>query len=423
MSERRPEPVRLDDLADPQIPADRQPIVDALTAYGETLTLDADHLCARASEQTGLDTWGDGAFRDRLSRLCRSLRDEAELSAAGTASVYEMLTQLLRNRLLLEDLIAQHPEIERVPIERPIVICGLPRTGTTHLHNLLSADPKLRHLPYWESLEPVLAPGEMPAPGEPDPRLARCEMALDHVNGLLPHFRRMHEMTVDHAHEEIQLLAIDIAGMLFETTAPMPQWRDAYKDEDQTSAYRYLRRALQALTWLRGPTRWVLKSPQHLEQFEPLLETFPDATFVVTHRDPVAVTVSMCTMIAYSARVHLAKPDPRALAAYWSARTADLLNACLAHRDVLPDAQTIDVRLDDLVADELGTVARIYALAGQPLDASARAGMAQFVADHPRGRHGTVVHDLDALGLDHTRLRVELRPYAERFGVRDEGVQ
>ena len=157
----------------------------------------------------------------------------------------------------------------------------------------MAADPALRSLPYWESLEPVLPDAERPAAGEPDPRLARTEMALGLVNALMPLFERMHEMTVEHVHEEIQLLAIDFSSMLFETTAPMPSWRDYYLAHDQTPHYAYLKRVLQVLTWLRGGDRWVLKSPQHIEQFGPLLATFPDATFVVTHRDPIAVTASV----------------------------------------------------------------------------------------------------------------------------------
>src|SRR5439155_8818415 len=104
-------------------------------------------------------------------------------------------------------------------------------------------------------------------------RRDRCEVALNHVNSAMPHFKRMHEMTVEHAHEEIQLLAIDVSGMLLECTAPMPSWRDQHKSTDQTPSYAYLKRVLQLLTWLRGGERWVLKSPQHLEQFRPLLAT------------------------------------------------------------------------------------------------------------------------------------------------------
>jgi hypothetical protein len=239
----------------------------------------------------------------------------------------------------------------------------------------------------------------------------------------MPYFDRMHEMTVEHAHEEIKLLAVDLNGMLFETTDLLPAWRDAYKATDQAAAYGYLRRMLQVLTWLRpGPggvegTRWVLKSPQHLEQLGPLLATFPDATFVVTHRDPVAVTTSMTTMIAYTARIRSDHPDVPAITRYWSDRIGDLLEAVTRDRHLLPEAQSIDVRFDDLMADEEGVVGRIYDLAGQPLDAAAEAGMRAFSDAHPRGRNGTVVYDPDALGLDVHEVAARNADYASRFAL------
>ena len=207
----------------------------------------------------------------------------------------------------------------------------------------------------------------------------------------MPYFNRMHEMTVEHTHEEIQLLAIDFSTMLFETTAPMPTWRDAYLARDQRPSYAYLRKVLKVLQWLRGGTRWVLKTPQHLEQFPALVDTFPDATFVVTHRDPVSVTASMVTMIAYTARLD---PRPRgrrrAWAHYWADRLERMLSRCAEDRDVLPADRTIDVHFDEFMADDLAMVARVYDLAGQPLDERARAAMTAFMADHPRGNHGAV---------------------------------
>ncbi len=216
----------------------------------------------------------------------------------------------------------------------------------------------------------------------------------------MPEFKRMHDMTVDHAHEEIQLLANDISGMLFETTYLIPGFAAHYKSHDQAPSYAYLKRSLQAMQWLRGGTRWVLKSPQHLEQFPTLLATFPDATFVVTHRDPVEVTQSMATMISYASRMATARPDPTVISRYWLGRAEDLLNGCVRDRDLLPADQSIDVRFDDFMADEEGTVARIYELAGQPYDDGARAAMARFRVDHPRGRYGSVIYHPADLGLD-----------------------
>lgn len=410
-SMRRPAPIRFDDLSDPVYPPAAQPIRDGLAGYGANLDLTPAALLTAAAERTGLDDFGDTAFRERLDVLCTALRDEAGLSDTGVAIAFEQLVGNLVNRLRLEALIAEHPEIEDVEIERPIIICGLPRTGTTHLHNLLAADPALRHLPYWESLEPVPGPGE----DTPQPRRDRCGAGLELVNTSLPEFRRMHDMTVDHAHEEIQLLANDISGMLFETTYYVPSFAAHYKTHDQAASYRYVKRSLQAMQWLRGGTRWVLKSPQHLEQFPTLAATFPDATFVVTHRDPVEVTLSMMTMICYATRMAVTRPDVVQLTGHWLGRIDDLLAGCIRDRDVLPAGQSIDVRFDDFMADERGTLADIYRLADQPFGDDVRAAMTDFLTEHPRGRYGGVIYDAADLHLDPGALAERFRGYRERF--------
>lgn len=407
----RPGPIRLDDLADPVFPEAAVPMRAGLAGYGAGLQLSPAALLQAATERTGLDNWGDSGFRERLDVLCESLVAEADLSGVGRAMVFEQLVGHLVNRLRLEDLIAANTEIESVEIERPIIICGLPRTGTTHLHNLIAADPALRYLPYWESMEPIATPGEP----DPQARRERCAVGLDLINTSMPEFKRMHDMTVDHAHEEIQLLGNDISGMLFECSYYVPTFAQHYKTHDQSASYAYMKRTLQALQWLRGGTRWVLKSPQHLEQFPALYATFPDATFVVTHRDPVEVTRSMATMISYAARMACDRPDPVKISNYWLDRADDLLTGCLRDRDVLPAAQSVDVRFEDFMADEDATVAAIYELAGQPLDARAKEAMAQFCVDHPRGRYGAVDYQPADLGLDADEIATRLGDYRRRF--------
>jgi hypothetical protein len=240
------------------------------------------------------------------------------------------------------------------------------------------------------------------------------------VDTVMPYFERMHEMTVDHVHEEIQLLAIDFSTMLFETIAPMPTWRDYYLSHDQLSSYGYLRRILQVLQWERGGSRWVLKSPQHLEQFPALYRTFPDATFVVTHRDPVSVTASMTMMLAYSARMARDNVDLPALGRYWSDRLERMLRACVDQRDVLPPEQAIDVRFDDFMADDVAMVERIYELAGQPMTERSRQAMTDFMAEHPRGRHGAVNYDLAQFGLAFHERTEALAFYRDRFKLTSE---
>jgi hypothetical protein len=420
VSAERPPPIRLDDLARPRFSDTARSILDMMDEAGSAVVLEPEPLMASAVEATNLKNFGPPDFVPRLGVLCRSLRDEARLSNAGVLAQSMLLSGLLRNRLLLEDLLARHPEIREERIDRPIIICGLPRTGTTHLHNLMGSDPSLRTLPYWESVEPVLAERERPPVGRPDPRRERTAAALGFLDIAMPEFKRMHEMTVDHVHEEIQLLAIDISTMLFETVAPIPTWRDDYLARDQRPSYAYLKVILQALQWLRGGNRWVLKSPQHLEQFPALVDTFPDGVFVVTHRDPVSVTTSMVTMLAYSARLAHDPVDLEWIGNYWVERLQRMLTACASTRDVLPADRTIDVHFDEFMTDDMGMVARIYEIAGQPLTEEGARAMSGFTRDHPRGRHGGVVYDLSQFGRDRTQLQGYFRAYTERFGVTAE---
>lgn len=414
--------VRIDDFATPRFTLE---VADALRAASElapSCPLDADALMQAAVDGEQLTDFGDADdpdFRERVALVADAYRTEGGLSAFGTVSIHTQLSQLLVNRLRVTDLLSRHPEIDDIELEPPIIIAGLPRTGTTHLHNLLSADPSLRSLPYWESIEPVPPLAELDHRARPDPRRARTEMATAFVDDAMPYFKRMHEMTVDHSHEEIALLGIDFSTMFFETLALIPSWRDHYLSHDQTPHYEYLARVLRVCTWLRREeglgTRWVLKSPQHLEQFDALRRVFPDATYVVTHRDPVNITTSMATMIAYTARLQVDRPDPVAIGAYWSDRVATMLDACERDRDRLPAAQSIDVRLEDLVRDDMAVVEQIYDRAAQPFDERPRRAMAAYLDAHPRGRHGRVAADAESLGIDVDERRRALRSYHERF--------
>src|SRR5262249_35820689 len=157
----------------------------------------------------------------------------AGLSPFGTVSIHAQLVQFLTNRLLVADVLRRHPEVADVEVHAPIVIAGLPRTGTTHLHNMISADPALRFLPYWESIEPVPAAGEpLFGDGSLAPRTARCDAAIAMAEMWTPELERMHEMSTWHAHEEIHLLAVDCSSMFFDTLAVIPSWREYYRSRD-----------------------------------------------------------------------------------------------------------------------------------------------------------------------------------------------
>ncbi len=407
------EAIHIDDLARPVFAPHVVEMLDAMGAMADDCPLDAPQLHDRASQETGLTDFGPLDYVERLHVLLDALRDVEAVSPAGRVAFHAQIVQLLKNRLLLHDLLARHPEIHEIEVAPPIVVVGLPRTGTTHLHNLLASDPGLRSLPYWESLEPFPMAAEDGV--EPDPRRGRTDAAVWFLNEAMPLFPLMHEMTTDHVHEEIQLLAVDFSTMFFETLAPVPAWRAYYSAHDQTPHYRYLRLMLQALEFTRGGERWVLKSPQHLEQLPALSAVFPDATGVVTHRDPVDVVVSMATMIAYTARMYTGSVDAPALGRYWADRIEDLLTACMRDRHVLDDGRSLDVRFDEFMADETGTVRAVYDCAGQPFDARAQEAAAAYLAGHERGRLGRIGFRAEDVGLDVDELRERFAPYVARF--------
>ncbi|OBE93599.1 hypothetical protein A5776_03230 [Mycolicibacterium elephantis] len=413
MTDATADPVQLDDLADPRFPAEVEPLRQMMASMAPECPLDADVLHAKAVAETGLDDFGADDYRERLDVFLAALQEIPHLHAAGVVNFHAQLLQWLKNRLLLTDLLHRHPEIRDIELVAPIIIAGLPRTGTTHLHNLLAAGPTFRTIPYWESNEPFPLPSEIGV--EPDPRRVRMDAAVEFMNAVMPHFALMHEMTTDHVHEEIQLLANDFSSMLFETLAHVPRWRDYYLTHDQTPHYEHLKTQLKALQFLRGGRRWLLKSPQHLEQLPVLNHVFPDVVMIVTHRDPVPVVLSMLAMLAYSARMHCSPVPVDDIAASWVDRLELMLGALIRDRDVIPPQRSIDVRFDDFMADEMGTAAAIYDLAGESLGGEARAAMLGYLEGHQRGRLGRVATSAQMFGLDERELQARFSPYVERF--------
>ena len=408
-----PAVVHLDDLAEPRFSPEVDQILAVMAAMAPECPLDADVLHEKAIRETGLDDFGAGDYRERLEVYLAALREISGLHGAGVVNLHSQLLQCLKNRLLLTDLLKRHPEIHDIDLVSPVFITGLPRTGTTHLHNLIGTSSAFRTLPYWEGVEPFPLPAE--AGVEPDPRLARMDMAVGFLNAVMPHFPLIHEMTTAHAHEEIQLLFNDFSTMLMEVLADVPQWRDYYRSHDQTPHYEYLATQLKALQFLRGGRRWLLKSPQHLEQLPALSRVFPDAVVVCTHRDPMPVALSFVTMITYSARMHRSPIPVQELAVSMIDRLQMMLDAFLRDRDLIGPERSVDIRLEDFMSDELGVAESIFGLAGQEVTEHDRAAMAEYLAGHQRNRLGRVAISAEMFGLDEDDLSARFAPYRDRF--------
>ena len=403
----------VNDLAEPRFSPQIEQIRDLMAAMAPECPLDAEALHTKATADTGLSDFGPDDYRERLDLYLTALREISGLHGPGIVNFHAQLVQWLKNRLLLNDLLARHPEIDDIELLPPVVIAGLPRTGTTHLHNLLAAATTFRTIPYWESVEPFPLPAEIGV--EPDPRKTRMDAAVEFMNGAMPLFPLMHEMTTEHVHEEIQLLANDFSSMLFETLGYVPRWRDYYLGHDQTSSYQHLAVQLKALQFLRDGRRCLLKSPQHLEQLPVLDAVFPGAIVVCTHRDPVPVALSMIAMLAYTARMHCAPVPVLEIAASWIDRLQTMLDALVHDRDVIPSERSTDVRFDDFMADELGIAGRVYALAGEPLTNATRTAMADYLQGHQRGRLGQIATSAEMFGLDEHDLHARFTLYTDRF--------
>ena len=414
-----PNDIRITDLAEPVL----TDVQRAALAYGETLTLDFSRgsVLSDARKRTGLSDFGADDFLERLDLLLDEWGSDTGLTGIGRLTLRNKLMLFASNRLLITDLLKTHPEILEIEIERPIIVAGLPRSGTTHLVNLIAADQRLHSLPLWESYEPVPLPGEGVGEDGSDPRYRRCAETWAAMQKMMPHLAAMHPMNPEHIHEELELMGPDFASYNFEWLCMSPCWRDHYYAADQTPHYMYMKNVLKILQWQRGPNRWVLKCPQHLEQLPVLRNVFPDATIAITHRDPISVIQSSVTMLAYGQRINRRKVEMQALVDYWSDRIETLLRRCVRDRDALPADQTLDVPFHEFMADDVAMVERIYQLAGHPVTDEVRGQFADYMTANPRGRYGRLAYDLKAdFGVDPDALRERFDFYFERFGVRAE---
>ena len=413
--------IRIDDLAQPRL----TPMQLGALTHGESApaSMTVDQVLDAARAATGLSDFGAPDFKERLGLWLQSIAEDKGLTGLGRGGLFQDCIRLASNRLKVEALLKRHPEILDIKIDRPIIIAGLPRSGTTHLVNIISADSRLRHMPLWESQEPVPSVADIEAVkrGETDPRFVRARDGWGQFEAILPYMPAMHEMAPDHTHEEIELQAIDFGSYNLEWLSRPHRWRENYYATDQTPRYAYSKKVLQILTWYKGPNRWVLKSPQHMEQLAAMKNVFPDATLVITHRDPLAVIQSAVTMLAYGDRIRRNPADPHATAGYWIDRIEHLLRACVNQRAFWDKHQSMDVLFHEYMKDENAVLRKVYEVADLPMTAQAEAEMKAYIAANPRGKHGRVQYDLAGdFGVDIKQLRDRFQFYFDKFPVERE---
>ena len=415
--------IRIDDLVAPVHTKDQLAVLDYMNA--RVVDLAPAAITARAAASSGLSDpdfeGGDPTIHERLAAYLGAVDADAGLTGLGRTVQQNRAVRMLTSRALLNDLLARHPEIREIELERPLIVVGLPRSGTTHLVNLLGADARRRSLPYWESQEVFPRRGEGPGPDGIDPRYLRIKAEHEAERTIAPLARNMHDRFPEAIEEECEIMDLDFCSYTLEWHVRGTAWRDFYLGLDHHQHYAYLRTVLQALTFLRGPASWVLKSPQHLEQLGPLISTFPDATVAFTHRDPVAVIQSAITMLAYGDRMRRHTIEPDQLRDYWVDRIERILRAAVADRDLIPADQSIDVYFDEFMKDDMAVVQQFYDRAGVELTNAARRQMDAYVEANPRGKHGQIAYDLAGdFGVEPDAVRERFGFYLERFNVPQE---
>jgi hypothetical protein len=393
-------------------------MTDAATAAD----LSEEGLLAKAREQTGLSDFGDDAFRAGLRVLIETY-ERAGLSAGGRRRTRRRLLQLLGTRLRLEASFARHPEVRGRAIASPMYLTGLPRTGTSALFNLLGRDPAARPLLTWEGMCPdPLDPAVLKkfgielGPDAPDPRIEAVRAGIERDRQRNPDFDKIHVARADGPEECVLLLAYTFCDVQMGIEPLLPPYDEWFQAQDLRASYAYYADLLRLLDWQRPGERWLLKSPAHLWAIDVLLEMFPDACILQTHRDPLEILPSYCSMIASLMEIREVV-DPKQLGPAVLEFLARMLERGLAARDRSAPERFVDVDYRDFVSAPLETAERIYQAFGLELGPDTRAVMERHLSENPQNRHGAHRYSLEEYGLSAEAVRDRLAEYIERFGL------
>lgn len=410
---------RVEQFRNPALAPDRRAELEAGEA--EPLDMTVEGVLAEARQITGLSDFGPMDFTERLELLLGEVGGNANLWRFARANFRAACVKQAANRLRNQHYFTVWPEVDAVSIDRPIIIVGLPRSGTTHLENLIAADRRLRHLPVYLGAQPTPQPGEQPGADSIDPRWHRSAAHWDRMsqNAIMA---AMHEHSPDHACGENELQMADFTTYQWEWMAEVPGWRDYLLGHDQTPHYAYGKRALKAISHqVVGEGRWILKGNQHSEQIPALIANYPDAFIVQIHRDPLAILQSVLTMRGLSVLAHQKQPDIQTHVAYWVDRIERMLRAYLRDRDTVPASQRLDILFGDVIADDIGTAQKVLDFAGLAPTPQSVADMRVYMDSHPRGKDGRVVYDLAGdFNLDIPALRQQFAFYRDAFPFKEE---
>jgi hypothetical protein len=376
------------------------------------------HLLEEAERRTGLSDFGAAAFRTPFCVLVQSLQEEARLNPVGSYLFRELLLQLLVNRLQVQATRKLHPEIDEQVISRPLFIVGLARSGTTFLFDQFAKDPLARPLLFWEVRTPA-PPLRLSVDGE-DPRIAAAEGFIRR-NLLLTTWQAAsvaHKMAARVPEECTWLLKMTFICRAFGAWARVPgymQWHEREGYSRLRDSYAEYRQLLQLLQWQRAGHHFVLKSPSHLWYLDGILQNFPDARIVQTHRNMLDVVGSHCSLIALIRYLYSEEVDLKEIGAFAMENIAEGLERMERARRTANPAQLVDVRYDDFIRDPLNTVRTVYDRLGYTLTADQEREIAERQSS--RGRDGAHTYQLEQFGITAEMVRERFRRYLETYDL------
>lgn len=377
----------------------------------------ADELIEKAQKATGLEKFDSDSYREGLDVLLADL-NKNDRPEAGQERLESTLMMALANRLKVTDYLDNRPELLERPIERPVFVLGVPRTGTTLLSNLLETDPARRSPLTWEIDDPV-----PPATSETlytDPRaLARLDMEQKML-AARPEAGKYYRNSAIYPNECAFFMAHDFKTLMWESRGKLPNYRDWLLETDMTSVYEYHKRFLQLLQ-ADAPGIWNLKMPSHALWIETLLKVYPDARLVWTHRDPLTATGSLCSLISVAHQAFSNGVDAEWLGQNCSFQAQEHANRIMDARDRLGEDRIIDVHYADLMCNPIDTMRKLYQALGDDFTDEAQAGMQTWLDDNPQNKFGKHDYKLEQYGLSVDTVAPLFDRYLSRYDVEKEG--
>jgi hypothetical protein len=376
--------------------------------------LNSDAIVKQAHTETGLDEFDSDSYREGLEVLVSSL-NEADCPEDGLRRCHDDFANALKVRLQVAKYLADHPDIVTRPVERPVFVFGIPRTGTSLLSNLLAADPHRRSPLHWEIDEPVPPPTTEHL--YDDPRaLARIEREKDYTVEL----QRIRPRSAILPNEDVYIMAHDFKSLMWEARGKLPRYREWIFSTDLTSAYEYHRKFLQLLQ-SDAPGVWNLKMPSHALFLQSLVGVFPDARLVWTHRDPLTATASFCAMGGGMKSPWSTTSDLEYTATWKPWQAQQHVDRAMDARAAIGHDRIVDVYYAEMMRDPISTMRTLYAALGDEFTPEAETAMRAWLVEHPQHKFGRREYDLSQFGLAADQVRPRFERYLSEYDIEPEG--